>query len=56
MFRRSLFYTLLVALSVVLYFNPDFNDYSNVNNMIKKLIEVAELLYGETDSLFENDK
>ncbi len=33
-----------------------FNDYSNVNNMIKKLIEVAELLYGETDSLSENDK
>lgn len=30
-----------------------FNDYSNVNDMIKKLIEVAELLYGETDSLSE---
>jgi phosphate:Na+ symporter len=30
-----------------------FNDYSNVNDMIKKLIEVAELLYGETDSLLE---
>tara|TARA_R110001583_G_scaffold114775_2_gene265199 strand:- start:2400 stop:4169 length:1770 start_codon:yes stop_codon:yes gene_type:complete len=31
-----------------------FNDYSNVNDMIKKLIEVAELLYGYKDSLFEN--
>ncbi len=30
-----------------------FNDYSNVNDMIKKLIEVAELLYGKMDSLFE---
>jgi len=33
-----------------------FNDYNNVNDMIKKLIEVAELLYGEKDSLLENDK
>ena len=32
-----------------------FNDYTNVNDMIKKLIEVAELLYGEKDSLFENN-
>jgi len=32
-----------------------FNDYSNVNDMIKKLIEVAELLYGYKDSLFENE-
>ncbi len=32
-----------------------FNDYSNVNDMIKKLIEVAELLYGDKDSLFENE-
>lgn len=31
-----------------------FNDYTNVNDMIKKLIEVAELLYEERDSLFEN--
>ena len=31
-----------------------FNDYSNVNDTIKKLIEVAELLYGEKDSLLEN--
>jgi len=31
-----------------------FNDYANVNDMIKKLIEVAELLYNEKDSLFEN--
>ena len=31
-----------------------FNDYTNVNDMIKKLIEVAELLYGDTDSLLEN--
>ncbi len=31
-----------------------FNDYSNVNDMIKKLIEVAELLYDNKDSLFEN--
>lgn len=31
-----------------------FNDYSNVNDIIKKLIEVAELLYGKKDTLFEN--
>ena len=30
-----------------------FNDYSNVNDMIKKLIEVAELLYSRKDLLFE---
>ena len=35
-----------------------FNDNSNVNDMIKKLIEVAELLYGQKDSLLDdnNDK
>lgn len=32
-----------------------FNDYAYVNDMIKKLIEVAELLYGSKDSLFENE-
>lgn len=32
------------------------NDNDNVNSMIKKLIQVAELLYVETDSLLENDK
>ena len=32
------------------------NDNDNVNDIIKKLIEVAELLYSETDSLLENDK
>jgi phosphate:Na+ symporter len=31
-----------------------FNDYSNVNDIIKKLIEVAELLYNSKDTLFEN--
>jgi len=31
-----------------------FNDYTNVNDMIKKLIEVAELLYDDKDSLFDN--
>lgn len=31
-----------------------FNDYTNVNDMIKKLIEVAELLYGFKDSLLDN--
>ena len=31
-----------------------FNDNTNVNDMIKKLIEVAELLYGNKDSLFDN--
>lgn len=31
-----------------------FNDYTNVNEIIKKLIEVAELLYGNKDSLLEN--
>ncbi len=30
-----------------------FNDYTNVNDMIKKMIEVAELLYGIKDSLLE---
>lgn len=30
-----------------------FNDYSNVNDMIKKLIEVAELLFENKDSLLE---
>lgn len=33
-----------------------FNDYSNVNDIIKKLIEVAELLYGSKDSLFDNSR
>ena len=33
-----------------------FNDYTNVNDMIKKLIEVAELLYGIKDSLLEETK
>ena len=32
-----------------------FNDYTNVNDMIKKLIEVAELLYEQKDSLLENN-
>ena len=32
-----------------------FNDYTNVNDMIKKLIEVAELLYGRTDTLLEKE-
>ncbi len=32
-----------------------FNDYSHVNDIIKKLIEVAELLYGNKDSLLENN-
>lgn len=32
-----------------------FNDYTNVNDMIKKLIEVAELLYGQKDTLLDND-
>ncbi len=30
-----------------------FNDHTNVNDMIKKLIEVAELLYSRKDSLLE---
>ena len=30
-----------------------FNDYSNVNDMIKKLIQVAELLYGKKDLILE---
>ncbi|UMB59810.1 Na/Pi symporter [Lutibacter sp. A80] len=33
-----------------------FNDNTNVNDMIKKLIQVAELLYGNNDSLFENEE
>lgn len=32
-----------------------FNDHTNVNDMIKKLIEVAELLYGRKDSLLETN-
>ncbi len=31
-----------------------FNDFTNVNEIIKKLIEVAELLYGKKDTLLEN--
>jgi len=31
-----------------------FNDFSNVNEIIKKLIEVAELLYGKKDTLLDN--
>lgn len=30
-----------------------FNDYTNVNDMVKKLIEVAELLYGNKDSILD---
>lgn len=32
-----------------------FNDYSNVNDMIRKLIQVAELLYAEQDTLLEEN-
>ena len=32
-----------------------FNDYANVNDMVKKLIEVAEILYDDKDALFENN-
>ena len=32
-----------------------FNDYTNVNDMIKKLITVAELLYNNEDTIFENN-
>ncbi len=32
-----------------------FNDYTNVNEIIKKLIEVAELLYGKKDALLEEN-
>jgi len=32
------------------------NDNDHVNDMIKKMIEVAELLYGEKDSLLQNDE
>ncbi len=31
-----------------------FNDYTNVNDMTKKLIQVAELLYGNKDSILED--
>lgn len=31
-----------------------FNDYTNVNDIINKLIEIAELLYGKKDTLIEN--
>jgi len=31
-----------------------FNDFAFVNDMIKKLIEVAEILYDDKDTLFEN--
>ena len=31
-----------------------FNDNAVVNDMIKKLIEVAEILYGDKVALFEN--
>ena len=29
------------------------NDHENLNDMIKKLLEVGELLYGEKDSILE---
>lgn len=32
-----------------------FNDFTNVNEIIEKLIEVAELLYGKKDTLLDND-
>lgn len=32
-----------------------FNDHSNVNDMMKKLIEIAELLYAKKDTLLENN-
>jgi phosphate:Na+ symporter len=32
-----------------------FNDYTNVNDMIKKLIDIAELLYGKVDSLLDEN-
>ncbi|MFL1011113.1 Na/Pi cotransporter family protein [Flavisericum labens] len=32
-----------------------FNDYANVNDMIKKLIDVAELLYVKKDSLLDEE-
>jgi phosphate:Na+ symporter len=32
------------------------NDRDNVNDTIKKLITIADLLYGERDPLFENNK
>ncbi|MEJ2113942.1 MAG: Na/Pi symporter [Flavobacteriaceae bacterium] len=32
-----------------------FNDYTNVNDITKKLIEVAELLYGRIDTILENN-
>ena len=31
------------------------NDNDHVNDIVKKLIEVAELLYGETDTLLANE-
>ena len=31
-----------------------FNDFTNVNEIIEKLIEVAELLYGKKDTLLDN--
>ena len=31
------------------------NDYDNVNDMIKKLIDVAELLYVKKDSILETN-
>ena len=31
------------------------NDKDNVNDIVKKLIEVAELIYGEKDSILENE-
>lgn len=33
-----------------------FNDYTNVNDMIKKLIQVAELLYGRKDLILEDER
>ena len=30
-----------------------FNDFTNVNDITKKLIEVAELLYGKVDTILD---
>ena len=33
-----------------------FNDYTNVNEIVRKLIDVAELLYAKYDSLLDKEE
>lgn len=44
-----------LSCKITLNYTSLFNDFTNVNDMIKKLIDVAELLYGKIDSLLDEN-